>query len=242
MNLKSQNRFDDGTYCSPIIGIEGVRYKFYADTFETYRACDIGCMTTKGLYKIIGNKIQFYPIKADLLKNSIIRYTQKTNVFNDNSFTFHVKFLNNTDKIRFGVWFFKDSIAKSLMTLYCYGDTLIVHDNEKRNFDKILVGGLDLDKEQVYLKFDKKFFGEHIFDIIISDDNKHYIDADDYSLNLVSRSKTSFSIIYFGDTLELRNEKFITNDFLNSWINKQENDSPINTDFEKEKAEFEKEK
>ena len=122
---KSQDRFDDGTYCSPIIGIEGVRYKFYADTFETYIACDLGCLTIKGIYKIIGNTIEFSPIDPELLKKSIIKYRRgrehKSIPFVEpyNHFEFHVKFKDRLNsKINFMIWL-RDSSDRAIMTFHC---------------------------------------------------------------------------------------------------------------------------
>ena len=122
------------------------------------------------------------------------------------------------------------------------GDTFNICNFKVSNLDKIRIGGCDMNSEELTLKYDKDFIGEHIFDVLIANDQKHYIKDDIYSLNIVGRSKIGFSIIQFGDTLELRNEKYITDEFINSWINKQEKSSPINTDLDKEKAEFGKEK
>jgi hypothetical protein len=247
MNLNSQDRFEDGTYCSPIIGLESIIYKFYADTFETYRACDLGCLTTKGIYKIVDDKINFYPLDPELFKKSIVRYSRGHDNNNIpfvapyNDFEFHVKFMDNQiRKNNYMIWL-RDSLDRAIMTFHCNGDTFNICNFNVPILDKIKIGGFDGNSEEITLKYDKKFIGKHIFDIQIANDDKHYVKDDTFSITIVSRSKIGFSIIY-GGILELRNTKYINDEFINSWINKQENESPINAEFEKEKAEFEKEK
>jgi hypothetical protein len=258
MSLKSQDRFEDGMYCSPIIGIEGIRYKFYADTFETYKACDLGCLTTKGIYKIVGNKINFYPLDPELFKKSIVMYRKGQENINIpyvkpyNEFEFHVNFKDNQgQKNNYTIWL-RDSLDKAIMTFHCNGDTFNICNFNVPFLDKIKISGCDGNSEELTLKYDKKFIGEHIFDIQIANDDKHYIKDDTFSINLVNRSKNGFSIIYFGDTLELRNEKNIDNEFLNSRFNKLDTDDSYNgksdfdmrmeEEFKREKEEYEKKK
>lgn len=246
---KSQNRFEDGTYFSPILFIESIKYKFYADTFETYKACDIGCLTTIGLYNIVGNKIYFYPIDPDSLKKSEINYTkgpenkdeQYAKSFNE--FVFKVKFKDDLNsKVKFIVWF-RDSTDEAIVTIISNGDSLVFCNFNIPQIDKIYLSATDMSHEEIALNFDKQFIGEHIFNISLANDYKHFIQEDNYTLDLINRTEKGFSIIALGDTIELRQEKYATADFMNSWmnrINKSDFEIQIEEEFKREAEEFEK--
>ena len=217
----SQIRLEDGEYHSPRIGMKSLIYKFHADTFETDEGGCLGSIYIKGLYKIIDNKISFYPLNSDLFLASKFKYTKGKKAFQNqftkptNTFIFHFIRYGKAKIRETGVWLIDNSGA-SVMTLFTSGDTLILHPFQINSIRRIRVGQTYTDSEEINIDFDNDFIGEHIFNVNIYNNKKLYGDEENYTLPIVNITSKGFTILYQGEDVELRKIEFIDDDFRNS--------------------------
>jgi len=239
---QTKDHFEDGTYMSPLLIIENIVYKFYADTFETYKACDIGCLTTKGLYEIIDSTIYFYPIDPDYLHKSVIKYSKGKEHKNDVYNEFHIAIKcegDTSSEIPYCIWL-RDSLDSPIMTLISNGGIIHICNFSFPQINKIIAGTLGLDKEDVTLTFDKKFSGEHFFNVLLANDSMHYIKEENYSLKIIKRSEIGFTVKDSFDPLEFRLEKYVTDEFMNSRMKKCDKESPAERELRLEMEELKK--
>jgi hypothetical protein len=242
IKCQTKDRFIDGTYMSPLLSIQNLIYKFYGDTFETYKACVIGCLTTKGLYEIIDSTIYFYPIDPENLQKSVIYYSKGKEHKNKraNEFYIFIKCENDTlTETSYWIWL-RDSLDNPIMTLISNGSIIHICNFSYPQINKIKVGSVGLDKEEVTLPFDRDFIGEHSYSIILANDSMHFVKEDNYSLRIIKRSEIGFTISDIYCPIEFRLEKYVTDDFIYSRIRNCEEETPAERDLRIEMEEIRK--
>jgi len=215
-----QDIIPTGHYQSPYFSTINSEYIFSSDTFQTYIPYAHMRYTVKGTYKIIGDKIHFYPISPEVFKKSQVIYEKEESVIQRNNFWFVVHCRNKKHQsLEYLVRFLhENSLDGAFLTLRSNGDSLNVTFFDSAHISHITISSspefLEKSHEDLDLEFDDKFLGNHYYNISLAEDSNTYFKPNNYSLNIFNRSSKGFFLSNSIDTVEYRKSDLCTDEFL----------------------------
>jgi hypothetical protein len=220
--LFAQQNSLNGTYVSPMIGMENMVYKFENDTFMYTSGDVIECgvvgSTEKGLYSIENKKITFVPLPPKYFQKSVINYDKEdyrndrydfsitvSNLRRDSIITqFELSIFDSTDFILP----FLSIISMDSVLYFSYGG--------EQNIVKIELEACGYEKIQ--LDFNPSFHGRHNYYIGLAEQEYNYVYRLPYSWSLIEIKPKFIKVKnYFGTMLMVKKE-YVTKEFIKTGV------------------------
>jgi hypothetical protein len=220
--LFSQQNTLNGTYVSPMIGMENIVYIFEKDTFMYTSGdvieCGVRGETEKGLYSIENKKINFVPLPPKYFQKSVITYDKED--YRNDRYDFSITVSNlQRDSIitQFDLCLFDSTdLILPFLSITSMDSVLYFSYGGIQNIVKIELEACGYEK--ILLDFDPAFHGRHNYSIRLEEKVYNYVYRPPYSWSLIEIKPRFIKVKHWGETMLMVKSEYVTNEFIKTGL------------------------